>query len=528
MSDRMLPPSFGTLLRRLLNEYKESKSFMEVPVSRLKGMSPIGPAAGPHTQLAGNIVAAFAAGASQFELKTVQRIEGEDLGIKKPCIFTAHEVYNTEWSTELKINLALDEYIKAYLLIYVLLKEFKLGELKDIQFVMSVGYDLVGIQSAKVDEFINQMMNASKAEEWKKDIAYLKEHMDTFENLTIEDVDNLSPVISQTITLSTLHGCPSKDIQKIAMYLLEVKGLDTYIKLNPMLLGSDKVRYIFDTMGYDYLTYNQKIFQEDMTIEVAIEMLKKLREKAEQLDRLFGVKLTNTFPVKNHINSLQGKEAYISGPVLYPIAIGVAAEIAERLEGDLHISFSGGADKNNVVDILETGIYPVTVSSLLLKQGGYKNLTKLLDEVRKEAVIQSTESNKHKIKVEKLKQLADKALRANEYAYKANKNFTKKKDYSLLCAKCNNCVDVCPNRANEHVIINGEKAVIHYDHLCNECGNCSSFCIAGRKPYLEKWTCFDSIELFNKSENSGVFHAKDKDILRMNGRITAKVPFIYN
>ncbi|WP_230978083.1 hypothetical protein [Treponema vincentii] len=39
--------------------------------------NPLGPAAGPHTQLAQNIVAAYAAGCRFFELKTVQKLDGE-------------------------------------------------------------------------------------------------------------------------------------------------------------------------------------------------------------------------------------------------------------------------------------------------------------------------------------------------------------------------------------------------------------------------------------------------------------------
>ena len=99
MSDKMIPISFEELLKRLLDEYKIYNSFLSVPVSRntdLNYISAIGPAAGPHTQLAGNIIAAYGAGASHFELKTVQIIEGEDLGIVKPCIYSAQEVYNTE------------------------------------------------------------------------------------------------------------------------------------------------------------------------------------------------------------------------------------------------------------------------------------------------------------------------------------------------------------------------------------------------------------------------------------------------
>ena len=56
--------------------------------------------------------------------------------------------------------------------------------------------------------------------------------------------------------------------------------------------------------------------------------------------------------------------------------------IAKEYNGDLPISYSGGADVNNIKDILDTGIYPVTVSTLLLKQGGYKNITRLNEKCK--------------------------------------------------------------------------------------------------------------------------------------------------
>lgn len=44
--------------------------------------SPLGVAAGPHTQLAQNIVACYAGGARFIELKTVQVMYGEELEFK--------------------------------------------------------------------------------------------------------------------------------------------------------------------------------------------------------------------------------------------------------------------------------------------------------------------------------------------------------------------------------------------------------------------------------------------------------------
>ena len=88
MSDIMRPMPFGHLMNWALEEYRKEGSFFGVPnpVRHIDGQAlpifdekveaPFGPAAGPHTQLAQNIIAAYAAGARFFELKTVQQMDG--------------------------------------------------------------------------------------------------------------------------------------------------------------------------------------------------------------------------------------------------------------------------------------------------------------------------------------------------------------------------------------------------------------------------------------------------------------------
>jgi len=502
MSDKMIPISFEQLLKRLLDEYKTKNSFLSVPVSRntdLNYISAIGPAAGPHTQLAGNIIAAYGAGASHFELKTVQIIEGEDLGIVKPCIYSAQEVYNTEWSTELTVKQAADEYIKAYILLKILIQELQLGNANGFNFIMSIGYNLIGIQSEKIDKFIENMKNAKGTDEWEKDISYILSHLEMFENVTSDYVKAISPIVSDTITLSTMHGCKSEEIESIAKYCIEKKALNTYVKMNPTLLGKDAIRTILDDMGYEYITFDDEIFKMDLDFSNAVKMITSLIEIAKKERRVFGVKLTNTFQVKIKRNELAGEDMYLSGAPLYPIAIAVAAKLGTEFGGNLPISYAGGADTSNVKEILKTGIYPVTISSLLLKPGGYKNITKMNQQADMQERVKAGI-----VDVEALKELARKAIDWSKYYKKDEKRFAISKDYSLLCAKCNNCVDVCPNRANKKIVKDGKSYVIHYDRLCNECGNCSFFCIAGHKPYLDKLTIFDSIEAYSSSKNEGL------------------------
>jgi len=501
MSDKMTPVSFESMLKSLIKEYREKKCFMDVPVTRNPSddyMSAIGPAAGPHTQLTGNIMAAYAAGASYFELKTVQVLTGDELGINKPCIYAATEVFNTEWSTELSIEEAVSEYIKAYLLLKVLIKELDLGNPNHFEFVMSVGYDLKGIQSSVIDTFINHMKVARTASAWQENIKFLHENITLFSHISHDYLDSLSPVVSNTIALSTMHGCHKDEIEQIAKYLLKEKHLNVYVKLNPTLLGKDDVRNLLDTFGYTHIQFDEAMFKMDIDFESACDMIKRLQEIGLQSKQLFGVKLTNTFPVKAIKGELVGETMYLSGPALYPIAIEVARRLSEHFEGKLPISFSGGADSENVRQILETGIKPVTVSSYLLKPAGYKNLTKLACQADLADI-------PNQIDQSKLTVLAFEALKSGAYHYRPKVRLSKSNAYSPLCAVCNSCVDICPNRANRFDQVDGKKIVVHLDDLCNECGACLHYCIKGASPYQEKLTLFTSMTGFEESNRPSVY-----------------------
>ena len=507
MSDKMIPVSFSKMLDELLLEYKNSGTLYGVTPYFDAKKIPIGPAAGPHTQLAGNLVSAFAAGANYFELKTVQILEGKELHIVKPCIYVGQEVYNTEWSSELTVEEAKNEYIKAYLLIHVLSREFSLRDCSHLSFVISVGYDLQGIQSTKVDGFINDMTHAKGAMEWKLDLQYLKENLTLFSKLTREDILEIesNDQISDTVTLSTMHGCKKSEIEKIALYLLQEKGLNTYIKMNPTLIGKQEIDHILKSKGYQDMEYSDIIFEKDITLTMALEIIRNCQLAAKNCHRLFGIKLTNTFPVFVKNQELSGTQMYMSGPPLYPIAIKAVQLLAEGCNGDLVISYSGGADEWNMKELLECGISCVTFSSILLKTGGYKNITKLL---KKADDYQLSD----KINLEKVAKLSEMSLEDAHYNKAPVRNFERKDGYSMLCANCNNCVDVCPNRANRMIMTDSFKGVVHLDHLCNECGSCVFTCIMGHSPYQEKLTVFLEEQEYQNSTQNKVLLSKNKEL----------------
>lgn len=395
MGDRMTPIPFPQLVSWVLEEQNTKGTVFGVhkPFKAETGTTrtifgrkletPVGPAAGPHTQLTQNIAAAYYTGSRFFELKTVQNLDGEDLPVSKPCIQADDECYNVEWSTELYIPQAIDEYVKAWFLLAVMAREFDLGDMDGFQFNMSVGYDLEGIQSPKIDNFIETMMDASKSEVFNSCKDYLLSHIGLFRNLTAEDVNQISAKICNSVTLSTLHGCPPQEIERIATYLMEVKGLNTFIKCNPTLLGYEYARKTMDEMGYDYVAFGDFHFLDDLQYEDAVPMLTRLLKLAEGKDLKFGVKITNTFPVDIKQNELPGSEMYMSGKSLYPLSMAVAAKLSREFGGTLRISYSGGADAHNIKSIVETGIWPVTIATTLLKPGGYQRMVSISQMVQR-------------------------------------------------------------------------------------------------------------------------------------------------
>lgn len=421
MSDIMRPISFANLIEWSLEEYKKqgrvfgldkSKFYVNEKGSRFttpfgdKIASVVGPAAGPHSQLAQNIIVSYLAGARFMELKTVQKMDGEEIrhAVAKPCINAEDECYNCEWSTELTVEEAFDEYVKAWVAIKVLSVEFGLSDGHDFAYNMSVGYDLDGIKLPKMDAFIEGLKDASDTPAFKEAITYLKDHLDSFEKVDEAVVDAISPSLCHSVTLSTLHGCPPDEIERIAHYLLTEKHLHTFVKCNPTMLGYEYVRETLDTLGYDYIQFPDKHFLADLQYDDAVGIFTRMLKVAKEKGLAFGVKLSNTCPVDVKRNEVPSEEMYMSGRSLMPLTINLAVKLSKAFDGKLPISFAGGADAFNLKDILEVGIGPVTMATTLLKPGGYMRFYQMARET--EDVL----GNPGQVDLKKLDQLADQML----------------------------------------------------------------------------------------------------------------------
>ncbi len=389
MSERMTPIPFPKLMNWLFSErdahgavFGVQKPFVmrggkKLPLFQETIETPFGPAAGPNTQLAQNIIAAYYAGARFFELKTVQKMDGEELAacINRPCILAEDEGYNCEWSTELTVPQAFEEYVKAWFALKLISRKWNLGDPCGFAFNMSVGYDLAGVKTEKLDRFIEGMKDASDTPIWKECVEYA---LAAFPE-DADYIESISPHICMGVTVSTLHGCPPQEIEAIASYLIQEKGLNTFVKCNPTILGYDFARKTLDAMGYDYIVFDGHHFREDLQYADAVPMFRRLSALAAKNGLEFGLKLSNTFPVDVKANELPSEEMYMSGRALFPLTIEMARRMAEEFDGKLRLSYSGGADQNNVKALFEAGVWPITMATTILKPGGYARMTQIAE-----------------------------------------------------------------------------------------------------------------------------------------------------
>jgi putative selenate reductase len=524
----LTPMPLQMLLRRIAHEWATRKRIFDLPTARYwarrddldlsfeflgrRAASPIGPAAGPHSQLAQNIVLAWLGGCRLFELKTVQVLD--DLDIARPCIDMQTIGYNIEWSQELSVAESLDEYVKAWMIIEILRRweplRVHLGDDPGPHvFDMSVGYDLAGISTDKVARFIDSMADASAVIERLRD--EIPDEFAAFRDL------EFPTAISDTITLSTFHGCPPDEIEAITKHLVDHHDIDVIVKLNPTLLGLDGVdRIVHTALGYDDVRLQPTAFDDDLPFDRAITLIDELQAHARARGHRFGIKLTNTLVVDNHKGWMPEKTMYLSGPPLHVLATAVLDALCEALpgrfmlpghDGDIMVSFSAGVSKENLAETLAMGVRPVTICSDLLKPGGYGRLAPMLkalstaveaagatdlDGWRRSRLDDSVGEGHRDVVAAHLAEVLGPSI--GDYHLDGNEKLPRSVDHDLEmwgCVACNFCVTVCPNDAFFNVPtgdldVDGRQQYFVFSELCNECGNCLTFCPENGDPALIK------------------------------------------
>jgi putative selenate reductase len=528
------PQPFAALLGRAIEEFQRERRIFDLPRRSFwrardgidlsielhgeRAPTPVGPAAGPHTQMAQNLVIAWLAGARVLELKTVQA--NDRLSIPRPCIDAETVGFNVEWSQELTLEESLEQYAAGWLLIHALAARGVTGgsatEL-DTVFECSVGYDLAGIRSDRVARFLDGIRDAGPL------LNRLRSSLPPGLR-PAADIEVPSRLAS-CATLSTFHGCPPEEIERIVEHLFERHGLGVTVKLNPTLLGYESVEALLrGRLGYASLQLDREAFARDLALDQALPMLARLSDMAARRGLHFGVKLTNTLVVRNPGGTLAGELVYLSGPPLHPIAIALAQRLAQATGGRIPMSFSAGLDADNVADVVACGFAPVTTCTDLLKPTGYRRLPRYLKGleaamiaagaptipafVLARAGLPADGAGADRVHEAALHNLAAYAASvADDPRYHAEQNSTPpRREASRLalldCLSCNACVVTCPNdavfavstepgtmetadlvvtahgvepRVARFTVARDTQWAIYAD-FCNACGNCETFC----------------------------------------------------
>ena len=564
----------GTHLKAILSEFKSYKSIYGYPERKFylgfqnfdlsvdffgrKAATPLGPAAGPHTQMAQNILLAFLGGARIMELKTVQILDS--LQIPRPCIDIRNIGFNIEWSQELSLDNSYMEYVTAWILLKIiqemeLLKIPKGDPFYNTIFDISVGYDLKGISSPQVSTWLKKIKNASKKIE------------EIFEKVP-SDYSKLiggyiNPCISDSVTLSTFHGCPADEIEKIVEYLISEHNFNVIVKMNPTILGYDRVKEILQKhLGYSKIELDPEAFEKDLQFDDAVKIMKRLENFAAKHKKRIGAKFTNTLVVRNNENIFDSRDMYLSGAPLHVIAMTAMHEFRSQMGNHFRISFSAGINKHNFADAVRCNMVPVTTCTDLLKTGGYTRLfdylKNLTDEMRKagcstiDQFITSDRDKNEGVNVFNAgtrysSVLVPRLLLDNRYHYNKNKNSPPKIESHLSlfdCITCNKCLPVCPNAANFSIhtgqkairindlkIVNGnfkpvsggefilkmKDQIANLADFCNECGDCDTYCPEYGGPFIEKPRFFFHRSTYERYKKYDGFYFPQPDTLR--GRI---------
>ena len=586
------PSPFPDLVKRMFLEPERQQTIFDLPLRKTyvpdpsldtgvkfhgkSAAAPVGPAAGPQTQMAQNLVLSWLGGSRIMELKTVQI--NDQLVINRPCIDMTNVGYNIEFSQELRLQESLQEYVGGMMLIEMLKASNLLGfapsqfDKTSTIYDFSLGYDLAGISSKPIREFIASLRNAKQhidklrlqiPDRWKqyRDLPYPEE-------------------ISNSITLSTFHNCPPDEIEKICHFLLTEIGMHVTVKMNPTMLGFEDLNYLLhDRLGFPDIQVNKKAVEAGLRFDEGVEMVRRLQETGKKLGLGVGAKFSNTLEVVNHKTFFpQDQIMYLSGLPLHVITLRLVERWRQNYGPDCPISFSAGVDKHNFANCVACGFVPITTCSDLLKVGGYGRLFEYLKNLEQEMkklgvtnvddFILKREGNEaaaleHAKSINADRQAAvnyagflnigpiwSRTVADERYSFEKNKGVPKRIDSKLWlydCISCDKCIPVCPNDANFYyevapveiaftnqtwnsgklepadsgtLKIEKKHQIANFADWCNECGNCDTFCPEYGGPFIQKPSFFnDRAAWLDNPQRDGFYIEKRNGLTEIVGRM---------
>ncbi len=189
-------------------------------------------------------------------------------------------------------------------------------------FDISVGYDLEGIRSGPVVRWLESMRDAGPiVDELRREIP---DEFARFRDYPFRTC------LAAGVTLSTFHGTPAREVEKIGEFLVGELGFHTVIKLNPPMLGRNRVEEILHgVLGYDDVTVNPDVYERDLPFDEAVDVVRRLQALAARRGVTTGVKCGNTLEVLNAGTFLKERVQYLSGQPLHALHAALALQWRE-------------------------------------------------------------------------------------------------------------------------------------------------------------------------------------------------------
>ncbi len=472
----MNPPTLERLLGIILNSFDKKGEIFDIPEKLFykhwhnpalytskfgqELHNPIGLSSGPLTQLAQNIVSGWLCGARIIELKTVQPNGFDE--IQRPSINIQDVAYNCEKSHELSIEQAYDQFLNAWIIIHLLnhkifgatQKSKNIGTI----FNMSLGYTLADIRSERMQWFVDKMLDCSVEKTGK--IKHIQNIYPEFKGI---DIPNQ---ISNNFTISSYKGSSARELEYICKFLMIDKKLHPTIKFDPTLMGFGSVQAILSAENSFEVELNQVDFEDNIQYAEAVTLIENITRTAEEMNLELMVKLSNSLICNNNTLQIPKKSSkvYLSGRALHPIAVNLAAKLQSKFEGSLDISFSGGADCYNISNLIQSGFSLITVSTDLLKPGGYGRLSQYFQELMRifanyqaknirEFILKSgteygvKESALESLRNYAIRTLTDPAFQQNEISGLTIKSDRKLEHYDCISSPCTDACATHPDIA---------------------------------------------------------------------------------
>ncbi len=398
-----LTQSLSAALERIGEEYcQEGKilGFGRQELPRLGGITgadcygrpcalPIGPGASPLTIPYIGILSAYLAGARFFELPVQAALAFRMATLKgsRGAVKTGDEARVSE----------------------IVLKEFLLGRVLNLVLGSALGLNLESAPpepcvytaniSAETDpetaDFLQALQDGRAQAIQNALLEELKTFSPTNDPFRGSDLEgrllklgNLgsklqAPLIS-ALCLAIPDGLPLKEAEGYISRLIEEARVPIELKLGPWILGNERLADIFRRQGEER---DSSIFGRNASVRYseAIMIIRRLFTRAREAGLFFGVKVDGSMPSAIGRSLMRPEPDHrkpsplLSGPPVYAAGLCLAARVAEDLSGSLPISFAGGLDALRAKALFQTGVRPLTLTSVLYSPAGFRALSPIAE-----------------------------------------------------------------------------------------------------------------------------------------------------